>query len=111
MKTIDYISVGSRIRSARKNLGLSQEQLAESCNLSVSFMGHIERGSRKMSLETLVALCEALNVSADYLLMDDMPENDMVLQDILFEVKKKGSFHYSKLITIIKALAEIIEKI
>jgi transcriptional regulator with XRE-family HTH domain len=111
MKNLDYIAIGNRIRSTRKNIGLSQEELAEECGLSVSFMGHIERGSRKMSLETLVVLCEALNVSADYLLMDDMPENDMVLQDILCEVKKKGSFHYSKLITIIKALAEIIEKI
>lgn len=108
---IDYISIGSRIRSARTALGLSQEQLAEKCNLSTSFIGHIERGSRKMSLETLASLCDALNVSADYLLLDNMPENDMVLGGILNEVRKKGSFHYAKLITIIKALAEIIEKI
>ena len=51
---IDYISIGNRIRTARTNLSLSQEQLAEKCNLSTSFIGHIERGSRKMSLETLV---------------------------------------------------------
>lgn len=111
MKNIDYISIGNRVRTARKNLNLSQEELAELCDLSVSFMGHIERGTRKMSLETLIALCEALNVSADYLLMDDMPENDMVVNGILYEVKKKGNFHYVKLITVIKALAEIIEKI
>lgn len=111
MKNLDYISMGNRIRLARKAQNLSQEQLAELCGISVSYMGHIERGSRKMSLETLVSLCEALNVSSDYLLMDDLPDNDMVIYGILNEVRKKGSFHYNKLITIIKALAEIIDKI
>lgn len=111
MKNIDYIAIGNRIRNARKNMGLSQEQLAEKCGLSVSFIGHIERGNRKMSLETLITLCEVLNMSADYLLMDEMPENDMVLHEILNETKKKGAFNYSKLTTIVKALAEIIEKI
>jgi transcriptional regulator with XRE-family HTH domain len=108
---IDYISIGNRIRTARTNLSLSQEQLAEKCNLSTSFIGHIERGSRKMSLETLVSLCDVLNVSADYLLLDNMPENDMVLNQVLNEAKKKGSYQYAKLSTIIKALAEVIDKI
>lgn len=69
MKSIDYIAIGNRIMIARKNMGLSQEQLAEKCGLSTSFLGHIERGSRKMSLETLVTLCSVLNMSADYILM------------------------------------------
>lgn len=111
MKNIDYIAIGNRIRTARKNMGLSQEQLAEKCSLSVSFIGHIERGDRKMSLETLVALCEVLDMSADYLLMDELPESDTVLPNILNEAKKKGAFNYSKFITIVKALAEVIDKI
>ncbi len=111
MKSIDYIAIGNRIMIARKNMGLSQEQLAEKCGLSTSFLGHIERGSRKMSLETLVTLCSVLNMSADYILMDEMPENDVVLHEILCETKKKGSFYYSRLVTVIKALAEVIDKI
>ena len=102
MKNIDYIAIGNRIRTARKNMGLSQEQLAEKCSLSVSF---------KMSLETLITLCEVLDMSADYLLMDEMPESDTVLPNILNEAKKKGAFNYSKFITIVKALAEVIDKI
>ena len=73
MKNIDYTAMGGRIRNARQSLGLSQLELAEQCGLSVSFLGHIERGSRKMSLETLVSVCEALNLSADYLLQDELP--------------------------------------
>ena len=77
MKNIDYTAMGGRIRSARQAAGLSQSELAERCALSVSFLGHIERGSRKMSLETLVSICEVLNLSADYLLQDELEENEI----------------------------------
>ena len=64
---MDYAAMGQRIKAKRKELHLTQEQLAEVCGLSTSFLGHIERGTRKASLETFYALCEALHVSADYL--------------------------------------------
>ncbi|MFI3326664.1 MAG: helix-turn-helix transcriptional regulator [Clostridia bacterium] len=62
--------IGKRIQSARENAGLSQEQLAENADISHTFMTKIECGNRTPSLETLVKICNALNVSADTLLMD-----------------------------------------
>ncbi|MBR5874493.1 MAG: helix-turn-helix transcriptional regulator [Oscillospiraceae bacterium] len=47
---------------------LTQEGLAEKIGVSTSFIGHIERGSRKLSVETLYSLCVALDVSADFLI-------------------------------------------
>ena len=38
MKNIDYAAMGGRIRNARLNAGLSQSELAEKCNLSISFL-------------------------------------------------------------------------
>lgn len=111
MKNIDYTAMGGRIRSARQTAGLSQSELAERCALSVSFLGHIERGSRKMSLETLVSICEALNLSADYLLQDELPGSDAVIGNIIASVKKQGSYQYDRYLTIIKALAEISDKL
>lgn len=111
MKNIDYTAMGGRIRNARLDAGLSQSELAERCNLSVSFLGHIERGSRKMSLETLVTVCEALNLSADYLLQDELPGSDAVIGNIIASVKKQGSYQYDRYVTIIKALAEISDKL
>ncbi len=111
MKNIDYTAMGGRIRNARLDAGLSQSELAEKCNLSVSFLGHIERGSRKMSLETLVTVCEVLNLSADYLLQDELPGSDAVIGNIIASVKKQGSYQYDRYITIIKALAEISDKL
>ena len=65
---MDYISLGRRIHQKRRELRMTQTQLAAKVGLSVSFLGHIERGSRKASLESLVSICNALNVSPNYLL-------------------------------------------
>ena len=65
---IDYKDFGARIRSLRRKRGLTQEELAERIGICASFMGHIERGSRVASLETLVALCNELRASPQELL-------------------------------------------
>ena len=65
---MNYVLMGQRIKTTRKSQHITQEQLAKSVGLSASFLGHIERGTRIASIESLVALCKALNVSADYLL-------------------------------------------
>lgn len=65
---MDYMQLGKRVRIRRQVLGLTQEGLAERIGVCTSFIGHIERGTRKLSVETLHDLCRALNVSADFLL-------------------------------------------
>ena len=49
-------------------MSMTQEQLAERCGISPAFVGHIERGTRVMSLDKLWRLCVVLNMSADVLL-------------------------------------------
>ena len=65
---MDYVLLGKRVRIRRTVLELTQEELAERIGVCTSFIGHIERGSRKLSVETLYYLCKALDVSADFLL-------------------------------------------
>lgn len=65
---MNYKLIGMRIRKCRQQNGLTQEQLAEMAGISLSFCGHIERGSRKMSLETLCSIAAALGCSTDKLL-------------------------------------------
>lgn len=64
---IDYANMGKRIMERRKELRLTQEALAEQAGISASFMGHIERGSRITSLDTMLSICIALDVSMDYI--------------------------------------------
>ena len=65
---MDYKDLGNRVRTVRRQQSLTQEQLAEKVGISASFLGHIERGTRVASLETLVAICNTLNVTPEYLL-------------------------------------------
>ena len=65
---MNYYEIGQRIRKYRKALGLSQEQLAEKTDISVTHMSHIETGNTKLSLPVLVALSRTLGVQTDDLL-------------------------------------------
>lgn len=65
---MDYTLIGNRIRQARRGMKWTQCELAEKCGVSTSFIGHIERGSRKASLETMYTLCKTLSISMDSVL-------------------------------------------
>ena len=63
---MDQKAMGKRIRYARRMLDLTQEQLAELAEVSTSFVGHIERGTRVPSAETLYKLCKAVEITMEY---------------------------------------------
>jgi len=66
--------VGKRIQDARKKAHLSQVQLAEKLNISVSHMSDIETGSTNFSIDIFMRITEVLQVSADHLLRTDIPQ-------------------------------------
>lgn len=55
------VSLGAAIRSARQDLGMSQEALALSTELDRSYVGGIERGEHNVGLISLVKICDALS--------------------------------------------------
>lgn len=67
----------SRLRSMRSTLGYSLDELAERTNLSPSTISRIETGKRTLSLDVLVPLANALQVSLDALL--EVPDDDDVV--------------------------------
>jgi transcriptional regulator with XRE-family HTH domain len=67
---VDKLTMGDRIKAARKKMNLTQEQLAEKVDVTLFYMGEIERGVKTPSLDLFVRLVEVLDVSADYLLRD-----------------------------------------
>ena len=71
---MDYRKLGMRVRQQRVLNRLTQEQLAEKAGVSSSFIGHIERGEKKASVETVVALCNAMDISPSVLLQDSLTD-------------------------------------
>ena len=53
------VELGSRIRAKRKDLGWTQEALADRAQLDRSDIGGVERGERNVTITTLVAICSA----------------------------------------------------
>ncbi len=72
---INYKKLGLKIKEKRKKLGYTQESLSEKLNLSVSHLSHIENGSAKVSLNTLVNIANILNLSLDELFSIDFSNN------------------------------------
>lgn len=61
---------GERIRTFRKQVGWSQEELAEACGLHRTYVGAVERGERNVSLINIVRFARALQVK-----LSDLVEN------------------------------------
>ena len=60
--------IGSRINALRRERGLTQEVLAERMEVSVQMISNLELGKKAIRPENLIKVCDALNVSADYVL-------------------------------------------
>lgn len=68
--------LADNIKAFRRSKGLSQESLAEKCNLHRTYIGAVERGERNVTLSTLEAIAEALGVSVAELLTEGSIKND-----------------------------------
>ena len=69
---LNYISIGNKIKTVRKRKGLSQLKLSELIDRSPTYVSYIESGIKSMSLDTFVLLANALNITADDLLRDNL---------------------------------------
>ncbi len=76
---VNAIAIGKRIAECRKNLGLTQEELAEKGDLTTQFVSYAESGKRVIRSENLLKLSRALEVSADYLLTGEIIDKDMFI--------------------------------
>lgn len=87
--SLDFKEIGIRVRSEREKFGLTREGIAEIIGLSAFYLGQIERGDRRMSLETLYKVADVSNLSIDLLLRgeDFYMENIMVNEIVMNNFK------------------------
>jgi len=76
---LQLVEIGSRIAERRKQMGLTQEALAEKGDMTTQFVSYAEAGKRAMRPENLLKLSSALNVSADYLLTGEIVDKDLLI--------------------------------
>ena len=96
---MDYRALGKRVKQQRMMAEITQEELAEKAGVSCSFIGHIERGEKKASIETLVCLCNAMKVSPTVLLQESLDQEIVradgcgtLIQDLI-QVMREHNLH------------------
>ncbi len=105
----DYDVIGRRIRTARLEQNIRQEELADKLEVSVAFMSRVERGKSKINLKRLTQIAELLNVSPGYLLTgsnvaskDYLKEDFRMLLDKCTPEQQKLIYQISELVSKIK---------
>ncbi len=106
-------SIGKKIKIARLKAEYTQEQLAEKLSLSTRYISQLERGIAFGSASTIISVCKALDINANFLFSDitnvtDSPSvNDLVGQNFIENYLKLDD--YNKLI--VNALTNELVKI
>ena len=105
---LDYIAIGDRIRKYRELSRMTQEQLSESCSLSTGYIGHLERGTRSPSLETLVKISQILRVSLDDLVFGKTEINNNMIKILALTLEEKDP---EKVIVFLKTVCALANKL
>lgn len=102
---MEYKSIGQNIQKNRNNLKLTQEALAEMANLSVSYMGAIERGEKLPKLKAFINIANALEISSDALLADVLKAgNEVVVSDLSNKLSRLSPTDQRRILHVIETM-------
>lgn len=102
---LDYTIIGERLKKARLEKNLTQEQLAEQIDVSIAFLSRVERGSSHINLKRLTQIGNILGISEGLILNGASEDSSDYLNADFKEILEKASPDKQKLIY---KIAEII---
>lgn len=82
--------LGDKVKKLRKELKITQSELAKTIGVSQSTIGMIESNKQGASSETLMKLAKTLNTTAEYLLSENDEDNKSNIPDKINEKDKKS---------------------
>jgi transcriptional regulator with XRE-family HTH domain len=85
---LNYAMIGKKIKEVRQHRKLSQLELSEMADISPTFLSYIETGSKRLSIDTLVQIANALQVTPAVLLENVLDVKEPALNEefsIIFE--------------------------
>ena len=97
-------NMGSRIALRRKELHLTQEQVAESMGVSLQTISCIELGKKAIRPENLANLCICLNISSDYILYGK--RNELQMNELTTKLSLLTPKEYESIQSIVDILSE-----
>ena len=109
MKSVDYEKIGNRINNYRTKKGLSLEQLGIIVLADFNHIARIEKGKRRPSLELIIQIANALDVSADDLLIDSL-EHSAALDEVHVMLQDCTDTEKKILLQTVKFVKELFAK-
>ena len=104
---MDMIAIGNRIKEAREQAHLTQEDLAEIVGISPTHMSVNERGAKTPRLDTFVKIVNALKLSSDALLQDVVaPVSDSIIAELSVRIGSLPQKEQERILNAIRALTE-----
>ena len=104
-KELDFDFIGQRIKEVRNDKHLTQEYLANATGVNVSHISNIETNKVKVSLTLLVQICNALDVTMDYLLENEYHRPTSIIEkELLNTIKDMKKEKQKTLLRIAKVL-------
>lgn len=104
---MDTCAVGVRIRSAREQAGMTQEDLAGALDMSPTHISVIERGIKSPRLDTFVNIANTLRVSSDFLLQDVVDHaSDGISSELSILIAKLPPEEQRRILNAVRALVE-----
>lgn len=91
--------MGQRIYERRKQKQLTQEKLSELSGVTPQTISTAELGKKALRPENIAKLCNALEISADFLLMGEKGEADY--HNLMCKIKQLSALQYQYLESII----------
>lgn len=105
MKTINFELIGKKLKELRISKNLTQEYIANMADVNVSHISNIENNRVKISLPTLVHVCNALGTTVDYVLADEyIAPSNVIEQEILKELHSCTPDTQKQILKIVRAL-------
>lgn len=102
---------GERIRHFRVLKKLSQEKLALNAGINPTYMGHIERGLKCPTIDTLNKICTALNITLSQLLDFDshipVTDNSAAIEKISFNISNLPKEDADRIADIVAEIVKI----
>ena len=102
--------LGKRIQNIRLSKKITQEELADSIEISTQFVSDMERGLKKPSVVTLINIMVALSITPNELFMDFISDENDTITEINKILCELSEFDRQYLLNLIRDYKKMIDK-
>ena len=93
-------TIGYKIQKSRRDKGYTQEYVAEKIDKSVDILRSIENGRSVGSVETLLNICNVLDITLDYIFSDLLNKKSEILDNKLYKDFQELNLEQKELVNV-----------